>query len=62
MGVAQWPAKGLLQPPGDEGDEAVIVGGADIVAVQIVELGEIEAGRGAADGVEIEPADRLLGR
>ena len=51
-----------LEPLGDERDQPVIVGSANIVAVEAVELGEVEAGRGAADGVDVEPLDRLLGR
>ena len=36
--------------------------GADVVAVQVLELGEIEARGRAPDRVEIEPLDHLLGR
>jgi len=40
----------------------LIVGVADVVAVEVFELGEIEAGGGAADAGEVERGDHLLGR
>ena len=62
LGLGKQPAAGPFEPLGDERDQAVIGGSTDIVPVQAVELGEIEAGGRASYGVDVEPFDRLIGR
>src|SRR5271165_6606723 len=52
----------LLEPFCNEGNKARVISEADVMPIQAVELGEVEPGRGAADRVEVEPVDRLLGR
>src|SRR5690606_33870625 len=49
----------LFDARGDETGEARVVGFAQIMAVEILELLEIETRRRAADMVEVEPLDRL---
>src|SRR5687768_11568443 len=44
----------------DQAGEAARVGGAQIMAVEILELAHVEAGRGAADLRQVKPADRIL--
>jgi hypothetical protein len=51
-----------LETRHDQLDQSLVGGGADIMAVEIVELGVVEAGRRAADSIDVEPLDRLLGR
>src|SRR5208282_1267841 len=42
--------------------QTTVFGDTDVVAVEIVQLCKIEPGRSPADGVQVEPGDRLLGR
>ena len=43
-------------------DQPIIIGDADVMRVDAVELGQIEAGRGAVDVGDVELTDRVLGR
>jgi hypothetical protein len=52
----------LLEARCDQRREAGIVRLANIVTIEAVELGKVEAGWGTADRIDVEPCDRLLGR
>ena len=56
------PAGDVRQQLLERGDQIGVGGGADVMAVEIFQLGEIEARRRAADLRQIERGDHLLGR
>ena len=50
----------LLQPFGDQPDEARIVRLADVMGIDAVELGLVEARGAASDIGDVEPLDRVV--
>ena len=57
-----WPSRDMRQECQERLHELLVIRVAHIVAVQILELDEIEARRRPADAIEIEPVDHLVGR
>ena len=50
----------IIQHVFEHGHEGLIVGVADIMAVEVFQFGEVETGGGAADTAEIEGIDHFL--
>ena len=62
LGIVKHAAERRLEARSDQLSEPAIAGLANIMAVQVGELHEVEARGRLSDGVEVEPFDRLFSR